>query len=183
MHSTVGVWSHFINPNGVLELMMSGAVLVLLLFEICEPDLIVFVDNGPMRKLMCLYLVSRAYVILKPDFPFPLAYYLIPFTGVVGMIILVMVIILVSGHSAFCCFCPCCCHSSYTVLCSRSALCYLFVWLLHLLPTQFAELLLLVGRLKLFQTKCYSITVFVTLYVCLHFYLQPFFIRREIWEQ
>ncbi|XP_077449090.1 E3 ubiquitin-protein ligase RNF167 [Stigmatopora argus] len=36
-----------------------------------------------------------AYVILKPEFVLPLSYYLIPFTGVVGMIILVMFIILV----------------------------------------------------------------------------------------
>ncbi|XP_057677698.1 E3 ubiquitin-protein ligase RNF167 [Corythoichthys intestinalis] len=36
-----------------------------------------------------------AYVILKPEFALPLSYYLIPFTGVVGMIILVMFIILV----------------------------------------------------------------------------------------
>ncbi|KAM3869444.1 E3 ubiquitin-protein ligase RNF167 [Diretmus argenteus] len=41
-----------------------------------------------------IILEQGAYVILKPEFSFPLSYYLIPFTGVVGMIILVMVVIL-----------------------------------------------------------------------------------------
>ncbi|XP_062844614.1 E3 ubiquitin-protein ligase RNF167 [Trichomycterus rosablanca] len=36
-----------------------------------------------------------AYVILKADFNFPITYYLIPFTGVVGLVIIVMVVILV----------------------------------------------------------------------------------------
>lgn len=36
-----------------------------------------------------------AYVILKPEFAFPLSYYLIPFTGVVGMIIIVMCVVMI----------------------------------------------------------------------------------------
>ncbi|KAL0994317.1 hypothetical protein UPYG_G00120580 [Umbra pygmaea] len=36
-----------------------------------------------------------AYVILKPEFAFPLAYYLIPFTGVVGMIFVVMAVVMI----------------------------------------------------------------------------------------
>ncbi|XP_056140928.1 E3 ubiquitin-protein ligase RNF167-like [Lampris incognitus] len=35
------------------------------------------------------------YVILKPEFAFPLSYYLIPFTGVIALIILVMFVILI----------------------------------------------------------------------------------------
>uniref|UniRef100_A0A3P9HHE7 E3 ubiquitin-protein ligase RNF167 n=1 Tax=Oryzias latipes TaxID=8090 RepID=A0A3P9HHE7_ORYLA len=35
------------------------------------------------------------YVTLKPEFAFPLSYYLIPFTGVVGMIIIVMCVIMI----------------------------------------------------------------------------------------
>lgn len=38
-------------------------------------------------------------MILKPEFAFPLSYYLIPFTGVVGMIILVMCVVLVSTNT------------------------------------------------------------------------------------
>lgn len=44
------------------------------------------------------FLAYRTYVILKPEFAFPLSYYLIPFIGVVVMIILVMVVIMVSVY-------------------------------------------------------------------------------------
>lgn len=49
-------------------------------------------------NLLLLSLYS-AYVILKPEFAFPLSYYLIPFTGVVGMIIIVMCVVLVSNNN------------------------------------------------------------------------------------
>lgn len=52
-----------------------------------------------MYNSLFLFLTHRAYVILKPEFAFPLSYYLIPFTGVVGMVIIVMCIILVSMHN------------------------------------------------------------------------------------
>lgn len=52
-----------------------------------------FYASLSLRKF--LFPEQGAFVILKPEFAFPLSYYLIPFTGVVGMIILVMCIILI----------------------------------------------------------------------------------------
>lgn len=57
-----------------------------------------------VSDVSCLFWLCRAYVILKPEFAFPISYYLIPFTGVVCMIILVMCIVFVSmrtmGHGS-----------------------------------------------------------------------------------
>lgn len=52
-------------------------------------------------------------MILKPEFAFPLSYYLIPFTGVVGMVIIVMCVILVSVHSLMS-HCVCRADTRYT---------------------------------------------------------------------
>lgn len=62
-----------------------------------QTQITVWNSNG-----ILLYLsLYRAYVILKPEFAFPLSYYLIPFTGVVGMIIIVMCVVLVSDNNMF----------------------------------------------------------------------------------
>lgn len=42
--------------------------------------------------------LHRGHVVLIPEYIFPLGYYLIPFTGVVGVVIAVMCTILVRGH-------------------------------------------------------------------------------------
>ncbi|MCI4394168.1 hypothetical protein PGIGA_G00165740 [Pangasianodon gigas] len=56
----------------------------------------VFTSDSASKILHSFIKPDRgAYVILKPDFSFPITFYLIPFTGIVGLIIIVMVVILV----------------------------------------------------------------------------------------
>ncbi|KAG7464571.1 hypothetical protein MATL_G00167010 [Megalops atlanticus] len=56
----------------------------------------VFTSYTASQLLKAYVIPDRgAYVILRPEFSFPLSYYLIPFTGVVGIIILVMVTVLI----------------------------------------------------------------------------------------
>lgn len=58
-------------------------------------DLCPLVPRGPNASPPFL---CRGHVVLIPEYIFPLGYYLIPFTGVVGVVIAVMCTILVRDH-------------------------------------------------------------------------------------
>ncbi|ETE56392.1 E3 ubiquitin-protein ligase, partial [Ophiophagus hannah] len=59
----------------------------------------VFTGETAATYLRSLFTYERGgHIILIPEYIFPLGYYLIPFTGVVGVVIAVMCTILVRGH-------------------------------------------------------------------------------------
>ena len=87
------------NPIVLMETALSLSIMWLLFLGLNLPEVRHSLNSVNTQKLIVLYLMCRAYVILKPEFAFPLSYYLIPFTGVVGMIILVMVVIMVSSST------------------------------------------------------------------------------------
>lgn len=62
-------------------------------------------------------------MILKPEFSFPISYYLIPFTAVVGMIIIVMCVVLVSMFTVFF---MCYCVLFFSLKCEDGLVCVLF---------------------------------------------------------
>ncbi|KAM8835997.1 E3 ubiquitin-protein ligase RNF167 [Synchiropus picturatus] len=61
--------------------------------EITIPS--VFIGYNASQFLRKNIIPEAGFLIVMPDFVFPLSYYLIPFTGVVGMVILVMCVILI----------------------------------------------------------------------------------------
>ncbi|XP_006627476.1 E3 ubiquitin-protein ligase RNF167 [Lepisosteus oculatus] len=82
---------HNVNSNILLNMDYSDEEIVR---QIEIPS--VFTSETAAQRLR-KYIIpeNRTYVLLKPEFSFPLSYYLIPFTGVVGIIILVMFVIMI----------------------------------------------------------------------------------------
>ncbi|MBN3318397.1 RN167 ligase, partial [Atractosteus spatula] len=85
---------HNVNSNILLNMDYSDEEIVR---QIEIPS--VFTSETAAQRLRNTFIVAcflyRTYVLLKPEFSFPLSYYLIPFTGVVGIIILVMFVIMI----------------------------------------------------------------------------------------
>ncbi|KAK6478026.1 E3 ubiquitin-protein ligase RNF167-like [Huso huso] len=85
---------HNVNSNRLLNMGYNDVLLALSL-EVLAPHFGAYIRESSVLRILIVVFVHSGHLLLLPDFAFPLGFYLIPFTGVVGIVVIVMFTIMI----------------------------------------------------------------------------------------